>query len=324
MFMRSTVCIEEGLYKRSQAVWDLELTLDFAAFPRGDWESAMNLHNKTGSRIFITGTSPVYERFLQRLSHPCLIQRYGVGYGNIPLPLCRDHGHSVGYTPGALDVAVAEQAMALILACARRVVTLNQVVRSGNWTQHTGFELRGKALGIIGFGKIGQRLAAIAKHGFGMRIIAHGIHSTLNREALKLVDHYTTDLLEAVSASDVLSLHLPEVDATRDCINSRILSNCKQGAILVNTSRGSVLNEDDLFEALQTSHIAAAALDVFKNEPYKPSGKRDLRQLDNLIMVPHCASNTLEANQRMAEICIRNAVAYLEGNHMGMESFVIH
>jgi phosphoglycerate dehydrogenase-like enzyme len=124
------------------------------------------------------------------------------------------------------------------------------------------------------------------------------------------VDYYSTDLASVVEAADFVSLHLSVNDQTRGIINKEVLALMSKEAILINTSRGQLINESDLYDALRQRVIAGAALDVFNYEPYRPVAGKDLRQLDNVILTPHISSNTDGANRRMSELCLRNAEAY--------------
>ena len=210
-------------------------------------------------------------------------------------------------TPGTLDHSVAEHTITLY-CCARRILANDGAVRRGQWPADSGIEVTGKTLAIVGLGRIGTMAARIAKHGLGMRVKAFGRTPLLDAEASSLVDYYSTDLASVVEAADFVSLHLSVNDQAR-IINKEVLALMSKEAILINTSRGQLINESDLYDALRQRVIAGAALDVFNYEPYRPVAGKDLRQLDNVIL-HRISSNTDGANRRMSELCLRNAEAY--------------
>jgi lactate dehydrogenase-like 2-hydroxyacid dehydrogenase len=187
-------------------------------------------------------------------------------------------------------------------------------------------ELAGKTLGILGFGVIGRRVARIAHFGFGMRVLAADCRPVREMEeqegksieAVKAdlgVDLYTCDLEPVLRESDILSIHLPATEKTGDFINADRISLLKTGALVVNTARGAVVDENALFEALSDGRLGGAALDVFQNEPYQPmTPEKDLRTLPNVVLTPHVASNTREANDRMAKACLDNIANFFNGH----------
>ena len=174
-------------------------------------------------------------------------------------------------------------------------------------------ELSGKTLAVLGFGKIGRSLARIAKLGYGMNVVAFDVNEEVSRNSQELFDAFTTDFEEAVREADYVSLHVNLGPSTQGFINEGRLRSFKKGAVLVNTSRGGLVNEDDLYAALSSGVLSSAALDVFVNEPYRPSGTHDLRKLPNVLLSPHVASHTEAANRRMAESAIRSVLLYGEG-----------
>ncbi|MBM3892249.1 MAG: hypothetical protein FJ388_24295, partial [Verrucomicrobia bacterium] len=229
----------------------------------------------------------------------------------------RQHGIVVTNTPGVLDVSVAEHALWLMGCLARRISRLEARLRAGEFAADAGMELRGKTLGILGFGAIGRRVAAIAHLGFGMKIIACDcIPAAQLGQALSAcgVERYTNDVQELFRAADIVSVHLPANASTQRFINAERLAWLKPGAMLVNTARGAVLDEEALYDALVAGRLAGAALDVFEAEPYRPARPdKDLRKLENVVLTPHIGSNTREANQRMGEAALANVRAFLAG-----------
>jgi lactate dehydrogenase-like 2-hydroxyacid dehydrogenase len=254
-----------------------------------------------------------------------IIARFGVGHDNIEKALAREHGCVIANTPGALDVSVAEHTLWLIGAITRRLPAVDSALRAGEWMTVTGVELAGKTLGLIGFGRIAQCVAAIAHFGFGMTVRAAGTSSPAewlarHGEDLAAVQaacglHSYTDRADDVLAeSDFVSLHLPASAANRHFINAARLGAMRPTGVLVNTARGSVVDENALYDALSSGRIAGAALDVFEHEPYVPiSPEKDLRTLTNILLTPHVASNTAEANRRIAEACVANLRHFFAG-----------
>ena len=228
-----------------------------------------------------------------------IIANIAVGYDNLDLPAARQRGIPVTNTPDVLTEAVAEFTWALILGIARRVAEGDRLVRAGAWKGWgldfmLGMELRGKQLGIIGAGRIGRAVAAKAP-AFGMRAVFAKHDMTLD---------------ELLVTSDVVSIHAPSTPETRHLINKRTLARMKRSAILVNTARGSLVDEDALAWALGERLIAGAALDVYEREPgIQPA----LKDYENVVLAPHLGSATRETRTAMAELAVRNVLAVLNG-----------
>jgi lactate dehydrogenase-like 2-hydroxyacid dehydrogenase len=214
-----------------------------------------------------------------------------------------------------LDVSVAEHALWLMGCLARKISRLEAKLRSEEFAAEVGIELRGKTLGILGFGAIGRRVAAIAHFGFGMKVIACDLVAAPDNLAALGLEHYTSNAEELFRQSDFLSVHLPVVPSTRRFINATRLAWLKPGAMLVNTARGALLDEAALFDALAGGRLGGAALDVFAHEPYQPvHPDKDLRKLVNMVLTPHIGSNTREANARMAESCLASVRSFFKGD----------
>ncbi|NUQ65307.1 MAG: hypothetical protein HUU20_22805 [Pirellulales bacterium] len=269
---------------------------------------------------------PIYEA-LGRIGggRGAVMARFGVGHDNIDKGLARQHGILVTNTPGALDASVAEHAFWLIGELARNLGPAQASLRAGDFSAAPGTELAGKTLGILGCGEIGRRAAAIARFGFGMRVLAADIRpfedvcqfgetkeAALGRLGLA---RYTDDVESVFREADFVTLHLSANEKTRHFINAQRLGWMKPGAMLVNTARGSVIDEDALYDALAAGHLGGAALDVFQNEPYVPvTPDKDLRTLANVVLTPHIGSNTWEANRRMAQTALKNVMLFLAGH----------
>ena len=206
--------------------------------------------------------------------------------------------------------------MWLMGSLARKISRLEARLRAGEFAGQVGIELRGKTLGILGFGAIGRRVAAIAHFGFGMKVVACDQITPAEPLASLGVERFTVEAEMMFRESDFVSVHLPVLPATQRFINATRLAWLKPGAMLVNTARGAVLDEEALYDALAAGRLAGAGLDVFEKEPYVPvDASKDLRQLENVVLTPHIGSNTREANQRMAEACLANVRHFLAGQH---------
>ncbi|MFA5687786.1 MAG: NAD(P)-dependent oxidoreductase [Kiritimatiellales bacterium] len=305
------VVLEETIYSRAPELFDSateKYRLIWNLIKPLEEKKALNFYN-AGAKAFIIGTKKYSPEFYSSLRAGTLMQRFGVGYTSVPVDLCKERGILVGYTPGVLETAVAEHAMMLICALARTVCTFEREMKSGQWRKIEGTELRGKTLALIGFGRIARETAKIATFGFGMKISAYDIIAPDD----DIADEFFTGIEQCVAGADYISLHLPDTPQTAGIINAALLKKMKRTAFVINTARGSLINEPDLYTALKEKQIAGAALDVFAKEPYEPALEADFRTLDNCILTPHCASNTSEANARMAEICIANCVALAAG-----------
>ncbi len=233
-----------------------------------------------------------------------IIANYAVGYDNIDLREAKARGLVVTNTPGVLTETTADFTWALMFAAARRVVEGDADVRAGRWRTWEpegwlGVDVHGATLGLIGYGRIGQAVAKRAA-GFGMRIIFH--------------DPWLKDskpLDEVLAEADFISLHVPLTGETRHLIGPAQLKLCKPTAVLVNTSRGGVIDQDALAEALAAGTIFAAGLDVFEGEPLSPS--HPLCRLKNAILAPHIASASKVTRDRMAVMAAENLLAGLRG-----------
>ena len=269
-----------------------------------------------GARAVIVGVTPYRGPLYAALgrNNGAIIARFGVGHDSVNKPLARQHGILVTNTPGALDVSVAEHTLWLMGCLVRKISQLEARFRAGKFAGEVGMELRGKTLGILGFGAIGHSVASIAHFGFGMKVIACSRNMPTEPSARSGVEHFTTDPEELFRTVDIVSVHLPANASTQRFINATRLAWLKPGAMLINTARGAVLDEAAIYDALAAGRLAGAALDVFEREPYSPAHPdKDLRQLENVVLTPHIGSNTREANRRMAESALENVRSFLAG-----------
>ena len=229
-----------------------------------------------------------------------IVANIAVGYDNLDVPAARQRGIVVTNTPDVLTEATAELTWALILGIARRVTEGDRLIRAGAWKRWgldfmLGMELRGKQLGIIGRGRIGRAVAAKAP-AFGMRAV---------------FAKHDMSLDELLVTSDIISIHAPSTPETRHLINKRTLARMKRSAILVNTARGALVDEEALAWALSEHLIAGAALDVYEREP---ADQPLLKDFENVLLAPHLGSATRETRTAMAELAVRNALAVLNGD----------
>jgi len=254
-------------------------------------------------------TDRIDDEVLDTGSQLKVVANIAVGYDNIDVAAVRRHGVVATNTPDVLTEATAELTWALILGIARRVVEGDRLARAGGWKGWTfdfmlGTELRGKQLGIVGAGRIGRAVAAKAP-AFGMT----AVFARRPGSAPRGPEERTLD--EVLVASDVISLHVPGSAATRHLIDRKAFARMKRSALLVNTARGTVLDEDALVWALGERLIAGAALDVYENEPAVHPG---LAAFENVILAPHLGSATRETRTAMADLAVRNVLAVLGGD----------
>jgi len=309
------VVIQEDLFQRSLEVFNnasLNYNIEFITTTVLD-ENKMLEHHKNGVKCFVIGAEAYSREFYGSLQEDSAVIRYGVGYNAVPVDICRQRNIKVGYTPGTLTDSVAEHTFALLLSIIRNIPALDQSVKNNEWKGLTGIELKNKTIAVIGYGKIGQTVAKIAKYGFGMKVFAFDCKNTTSDN---VCDLYSNNFNEVVRSADVVSLHLGTNPSTKEYINNAKIDKMKDGVIFINTARGELINEVNLFEALTNGKIQAAGLDVFTKEPYKPNVKVDFRKLKNVVLTPHCGSNTSEASRRMAELVIENVKAYFAGTKM--------
>ena len=240
-----------------------------------------------------------------RLRH---VASYGVGVNHIDVAACHRRGVLVTNTPGVLTDATADHAMALLLAAARRVSEGDRVVRAGAWTRVDpafllGTHVTGKVLGLVGFGRIGQAVARRAA-GFELRILYAG-----PRE-VELAGARRVPLEVLLAESDFVSLHVPLTAATENLLSRERIALMRRGAVLVNTARGEVVDDEALADALEAGRIAAAGLDVFRDEPNVPA--RFLR-LPNVVLTPHLGSGSAETRAAMARLVVEDVLRVARG-----------
>ncbi len=244
-----------------------------------------------------------------------IVANYGVGVDRIDLDAARAVGVVVTNTPGVLTDCTADLTLGLILMTMRRLGEGERLLRAGQWTgwrptHHLGRRVSGKTLGIIGMGRIGQAVAARARYGFGMSIL-YASRTPLAPQAEADLGAVRCDVDELLERSDIVTLHVPATAETIGMLDARRLGLMRPDAVLINTARGSLVDETALAEALASGHLAAAGLDVFSREPEIPSALLDL---DNVVLLPHLGSATDETRTAMGMMVADNLDAFFSGS----------
>lgn len=259
-------------------------------------------------------SDPITARVFEARPTLQMVSQYAVGVDNIDLEAARESDVVVTHTPGVLTDATADMAWALLLAVARRLPEADQYVRDGrfegwNTTLMLGMELAQKTIGIVGLGRIGTAVARRAL-GFGMDVVYHN-RSRANPTTERQVSARYVGLDELLETSDVVSLHCPLNEESHHLIDAAALKRMKSSALLVNTARGAVVDEDALVEALDAGEIAGAGLDVYEEEPEVHPGLLDR---DRVVLAPHLGSATTDTRMRMAKMCVASIQAFLDGD----------
>jgi glyoxylate reductase len=263
--------------------------------------------------LFTLLTIKVDEDLLDKAPNLKVVSNMAVGYDNIDIDACTRRSLPVGNTPGVLTEGTADLTIAIMLAAARRLIEAHQDAREGRWktwspTGWLGKDLSGAKLGIVGMGKIGTAVAKRAK-GFGMEILFSDPNS--NQDLIDQLDAKPMELDELLEEADFVTLHVPLTTETRHMIDIKALQLMKPNALLINTSRGPVIDQLALTQALKEGKIGGAALDVTDPEPLPADN--ELYSLKNCLIVPHIGSATWNTRRKMAERACQNLLAGLEG-----------
>lgn len=254
--------------------------------------------------VNIRSSTRFTERVFAACPHLKMVSIWGTGTDNVDLNAAKNHGVTVTNTPGVAAQAIAEHALMLTLAVARRIVPLHRQVVDGAWPRGQSMQLRGKTLGIIGLGAIGRQFARLGE-AVGMKVIAWTMHPN------PALGFNLVELDDLLRQSDVVSLHLRLSPETTNFLGAREFALMKPTAIFINTARGPIVDEAVLIETLQANRIAGAGLDVFAIEPLPP--RHPLIQLDNVVLTPHCAGVTPEVLEAGLALALENVAAYLRG-----------
>ena len=255
----------------------------------------------------IIGIDELSAEIIEEANTLKVISKYGIGLDNIDINMATNKKIIVTNTPTANVDAVADLAFGLILSLARRIPEADKKTKSGKWEKIIGKSVWEKTLGVIGLGKIGRQVVKRAK-GFEMNILAFDIvkdKKIVQKYGIKYVN-----LEKLLQKSDYITIHIPLNDATRNMISYEELEKMKKDAFLINTSRGGIVDEEALYNALRNNKLRGAALDVYNNEPLRES---PLKELDNVIMTPHIGAYTEEAIENMSMQAAQNLIDVLEG-----------
>jgi glyoxylate reductase len=256
-------------------------------------------------------TDRIDAAFLDARPNIRAVANFAVGYNNIDVAACTQRNVGASNTPDVLNDATAEVAWTLMLAAARRAGESERVLRAKQWKgwgplQFIGVPVIGRTLGIVGAGRIGSRVAELSR-GFDMQVIYHNRNTS---PAMEKLGAKRVELRELLAAADFVSIHVPLTEQTRHLIGAKELASMKKTAVLVNTSRGPVVDEAALVEALRSGRIFAAGLDVYEQEPTVHPG---LFELENAVIFPHIGSATTASRTGMAELAAENLVEMLAG-----------
>ena len=305
--MKPKVLVSTGKLNFPEDLAESLRPLADVAYVQGDY--AEQLREATA---VVVSMEAVNDAYLAKAPKLKVVARFGVGYDTVDVEACTRRKVYVTYTPDVLSTAVADITWALILGFMRRIPEADRFTRE-EWGKRArgfpfGWDISGKTLGFLGLGRIGREAAKRAQ-GFDVRMIYRDIVPKPELERLYGVKPVGFE--ELLRTSDILSIHVPLLPSTRHIIGRKELAMMKPTAIIINTSRGPVIDQDALTEALKTRRIAGAALDVFEEEPIPLT--HPLLKLDNLVVTPHIASATRETRRRMAERCAESVRALLEG-----------
>ena len=239
-----------------------------------------------------------------------IISTYSVGFDHIDIKYAKKKKIKIGYTPDVLTNATAELTISLMLDLLRRITEGDRLIRKNNWTEifgandYVGRDVSGKTIGILGMGRIGKSVAMKAL-GLGMNVIYHNRKPMSKKMEISLKSKYVS-LNNLFKKSDVLTIHIPYSKETHHLVDSSLLSKMKKTSFLINTSRGKIVNENDLITYLQQNKIQGAGLDVFEKEPINKKNK--LTKLENTVLAPHIGSSTDETRYEMTEIAVKNLI----------------
>jgi glyoxylate reductase len=266
---------------------------------------------KQCNALFCTLTAKIDAAFLDECKHLEIISQFGVGYDNINIPEATKLGIPVGNTPGVLTDATADIAFGLMIAVSRKMFFMHKKIEKDEWkhftpTSHLGFELKNKTLGIFGLGRIGIEMAKRCKGAYNMNVIYH--NRKQNTEAEKLLDAKYVSFDEMLAQSDVLSVHSTLSAETKGIFNKTAFDKMRPTSIFINTSRGAVHNEEDLLQALNEGTIWGAGLDVTNPEPMRKDNP--LLNMENVAVLPHIGSATIEARSGMSRLAAENIMEF--------------
>ena len=304
---------EAGIEKLKKEGHEVDINPDDRVLSKEELIKA--LKNKEYDAVLCLLTDKIDTDVFEAAGAQCKVfANYAVGYDNIDLDAAAEKNILISNTPGVLSETVAEHTFALMLAISHRIAEADKYTKAGaykGWAPKLllGNDLSGKVFGVVGLGRIGSLVAKHAKFGFNAQVLYYDLNR--NEEFEKETGaEYKESVDELLKEADYVSVHVPLLDSTKHLINKERLSLMKNSAYLVNTSRGPVIDEEALVDALESNQIKGAALDVFENEPELAQG---LAELDNVILTPHIASGTEETRGKMSEMAADNILVVLSG-----------
>lgn len=301
-----------GDYENSPIELLNEKNINYSINPLGRKPTEDELAQMIGNYgILLAGTSPITRRVMDQAPHLKLIARAGIGLDNVDLEAAKERGIAVTYTPHAPAPAVAEFTVSLMLSTLRHIHRVDHDMHSGNWNRQIGRRIGNCTVGLLGVGSIG-RLVIKNLSSFGAKILAFDLkpdYSFGEEYQVQWVDQE-----QLFKEADVISLHLPITKETKYLIGANELAMMKESAVVINTSRGGIIKEDDLCEALNNGQIAGAALDVFENEPYEGP----LTKLDNCLLTCHMAAASLDCKSAMEFGATEEILRFLQGKPLAI------
>jgi glyoxylate reductase len=309
----SSVLPEIGINMLQKEGFDVRRWNDPSPIPRDE----LIKNAKQSNALLCTLTAKIDAEFLKECSHLEIISQYGVGYDNINIAEATKQGIPVGNTPGVLTDATADIAFGLMIAASRKMFFMHKKIQKDEWKHFTpvsnlGIELKYKTLGIFGLGRIGTEMAKRCKGAYEMNIIYY--NRTRNAAAEKLLNAKYVSFDELLAQSDVLSVHSILSEETKGIFNKAVFDKMKPTSIFINTSRGSVHNEEDLIAALNEGKIWGAGLDVTNPEPMKPDNP--LLNMPGVAVLPHIGSATVEARNGMSRLAAENIIEFYKNGHI--------
>lgn len=318
--MPLTVLVTEPEYRR--APWVFESSSLKCVIAPANEEALAQAIKDSGARHAVIGGSPYRGPLYASLQPGAVLARFGVGHEGVDKPQATKYGLLCTNTPYVLDQSVAELTFLLVAGAARHLPTIAGALQQGRWEMKQGSELSGKTLTLVGAGRIGTAVARIASRGYDMRVVAYRRPQSkaLQEEKSEYFAEVTTSLEKALGEADFVVVLIPGVPENKYFFNRERLAMMRPHAWLINTARGIVVDERELYDALAANKLAGAAIDVYEREPYQPlDPARDLRTLPNVVLTPHVGSHTPEANGGMASRALQNILHAEAGEFSRMD-----
>lgn len=298
---------EDGIRMLKDAGFEIEEALDVT-------HEGLKERIKDFDVIIVRSKTNVNKEIIEAGRNLKMIARAGIGLDNIDLETAEKHNINVANVPGASTESVAELVFALILSLFRHVTRADKTLKEGKWIKKEllGNELKGKSIGIIGFGRIGQKIAKIAK-AFEMNVLCYDVlESCLSKAREMEVEDYgpaKNGLYELLEKSDIITLHVPLVPQTHHLIGREEMKLLKNGAYIINTARGGVVDDDALYDALRSGKLGGAGLDVYEKAPPRDS---PLIELTNVVSTPHIGASTLEAQRAVGTVLAERIIDFFK------------